>query len=169
MKFDTDYLNKYKLVTWSQSKTLRTICKPVHTINYEIKQFAELLYMRMQEYDGVGIAAPQVWRTIRMAAFATIDIKDKEWNIINTEIMINPKIISTSKEVVLNTEWCLSLPGEEWEVARPKRATIEWLDVRWKKQLRKVEWYNARIMLHEIDHLDGILFIDKLTETSNIA
>jgi peptide deformylase len=76
--------------------------------------------------------------------------------------MINPKVLSTSEETVINTEWCLSLPGEEWEVARPKWATIEWTDVTWKKQLRKVEWYNARIMLHEIDHLDGVLFIDKL-------
>lgn len=162
MKLDGNYLKKYQLVTWASTEVLRTKCKPVHSINHEIKQFAELLRLRMEEHNGVGIAAPQVWRTIRMAAFATIKIKKEERDIINTEVMINPKVLSTSEETVINTEWCLSLPGEEWEVARPKWATIEWTDVTWKKQLRKVEWYNARIMLHEIDHLDGVLFIDKL-------
>lgn len=163
MKLDADYLKKYELITWADTKILRTACKPVHSINHEIRQFSELLIVRMEEYNGIGIAAPQVWRAIRMAAFTTIEIKNEERNIINTEVMINPKVLSISKETIVNTEWCLSLPGEEWEVPRPQWATIERTNIKWKKQLRKVEWYNARIMLHEIDHLDGVLFIDKLS------
>jgi peptide deformylase len=76
--------------------------------------------------------------------------------------MINPKVISISSEKQIDEEWCLSLPWELGSVARPQRATIQRTDLKWKIHLKKVEWYNARIMLHEIDHLNGILFIDKL-------
>lgn len=158
------YLEKYKLVTWATDIRLRTVCKPVLSINHEIKTFAKLLLYRMQEHDWVWIAAPQVGRCIRMAAFVTLDTSSRNAanrNIVREEIMINPVVIAASKHLESDEEWCLSLPWELWKVKRPSWATIQRTDLKNKKQIRKVEWYNARIMLHEIDHLDWILFIDK--------
>ena len=162
----SNYLKKYPLITWATQKVLRTSCKKVHSINHEIKEFASLLLYRMHEYDGVWIAAPQVWRSIKMAAFVTLDTSAKDpwqWTVIHEEIMINPEIIALSKSLETDEEGCLSLPGEQWRVARPSRATIQWINLKGKKVVRKVEWFNARIMLHEIDHLNGVLFIDKIT------
>lgn len=159
---NSEYLDKYTLITGASTEILRTVCKPIKSINHEIKQFAKLLKLRMDENDGVGIAAPQVGRPIRMAAFATLDTGGDDRDIIDVEVMINPKVVSVSKQIEIDTEWCLSLPWEEWDVARPIRATIQWTTPKGNKVTRKVEWFNARVMLHEIDHLDGILFIDKL-------
>jgi peptide deformylase len=81
---------------------------------------------------------------------------------VREEIMINPTIIAVSEQLESDEEWCLSLPWEQWSVQRPSWATIQWTDLKNKKQIRKVEWYNARVMLHEIDHLNWVLFIDKI-------
>lgn len=165
ISIEKKYIEKYKLVTWASDPRLRTRCKPVLSVTHEIQTFANVLFYRMHEHNGVWIAAPQVWRCIRMAAFATLDTSKKDPSdreIIHEDIMINPVVLATSKELMSDEEGCLSLPWELWNVQRPSRATIQWTDLKNRKQLRKVEGYNARIMLHEIDHLDWILFIDKV-------
>ncbi len=76
--------------------------------------------------------------------------------------MINPVVLSSSDTHVRDKEWCLSLPGIEWEVERSKQITVKYTNLQGKDIIKKISGYNARIILHEIDHLDWVLFIDKL-------
>jgi peptide deformylase len=78
--------------------------------------------------------------------------------------MINPKITERSKETILREEACISLPNCTGMVKRHKAITIEFLDIQGKKQNKKYKEFNAVIIQHEIDHLDGILFMDKIVK-----
>ena len=79
--------------------------------------------------------------------------------------MINPKIIEKSKEMILREEACISLPNCTGMVRRHNSITVEFLDLKGKKQTKKYKEFNAVIIQHEIDHLDGILFMDKVIPT----
>ncbi len=76
--------------------------------------------------------------------------------------MINPKIVDKSKEMIIREEACISLPNIVGDVRRHKQIHVEFLDLEGKKQSKKYKEFNAVIIQHEIDHLDGILFIDKI-------
>jgi peptide deformylase len=76
--------------------------------------------------------------------------------------MINPVIVEKSQEIVTSEEACLSVPDVIWNVKRHKSITVEYLDTNGFKKKKKLKNYNAFIVQHEIDHLDAILFIDKL-------
>ena len=79
-----------------------------------------------------------------------------------TIALINPEIIEHSNEKCSDTEWCLSVPGESGEVNRWTWIRVSFLDIEWKKYILKLTDLAARIVQHEIDHLDGILFTDKI-------
>ena len=113
----------------------------------------------MQLYDGIWLASPQIWENIRMIAVCQLDKSEK--NVIFADVLINPKIIKKSKKMFFQEEWCLSLPGLEWEVKRHYEVEVEYTDIEGKKQTLKAKWLNSAILQHEIDHLDGILFYDK--------
>jgi len=76
--------------------------------------------------------------------------------------MINPKIVDKSKEMILREEACISLPNSTGMVRRHKSINIEFIDTKGQKQKKKYKDFNAVIIQHEIDHLDGILFMDKV-------
>lgn len=76
--------------------------------------------------------------------------------------MINPKIVDKSKEMILREEACISLPNSTGMVRRHKSINIEFIDTKGQKQKKKYKDFNAVIIQHEIDHLDGILFTDKI-------
>lgn len=154
--------NRYPLVTWSETPILRTKCSPVKEVNKEIKQFAKDLLVLMKEYNWVWIAAPQVWVDARMAAFSQLSIEKKDRDVISEDVMINPEVLYASDILETDEEWCLSLPRVQGTVARPNEITVSYTNMKGKKVLLKAEGYNARIILHEIDHLDGVLFIDRL-------
>jgi peptide deformylase len=130
-------------------------------VSKEIRLLAADLIELMREYDGVWLAAPQIGRSIRMFAYTQRETTKKKRDLLEEWVMINPKIVHSSQETNLEKEWCLSLPGIEGEVERATTITIAYIDTRWKQQIKKATWYNARILLHELDHLDGVLFIDK--------
>jgi peptide deformylase len=77
-------------------------------------------------------------------------------------VMINPEIIEFSKEEAIDEEGCLSIPNVIWNVKRPVNIVVKYLDLYGKQKTKKLKWYNARIVQHEMDHLDGILFVDKI-------
>ncbi|EKD25666.1 MAG: hypothetical protein ACD_80C00005G0001, partial [uncultured bacterium (gcode 4)] len=81
-------------------------------------------------------------------------------------IMINPKIVDKSKETILREEACISLPNAIGMVRRHRGITVEFLDLKGKKQNKKYKEFNAVIIQHEIDHLDGVLFMDKLVKVA---
>jgi peptide deformylase len=79
-------------------------------------------------------------------------------------VMINPVILKTSEEMVIWEEACLSLPNENGNVKRYQSIHVEYIDTKWNKQKKKYKGFNAVIVQHEIDHLDGVLFTDKCIE-----
>ncbi|HBV58166.1 MAG TPA: peptide deformylase [Candidatus Magasanikbacteria bacterium] len=110
----------------------------------------------MYSADGVGLAAPQIGKNIRLATINKEVTPDKkDW------ILINPKITKHSWKRIKDEEGCLSIPGMKKEVARYAKITIKALDVKGRPLNFQAENLFARVIQHEIDHLDGILIVDK--------
>lgn len=108
----------------------------------------------MYAADGVGLAAPQVGILKRIAV---VDVGEGPLN------LINPEIIETEGQYI-DEEGCLSIPGRQGKVLRPEKVRVEALNEKGEKFTLEGEGLLARALCHEIDHLDGILFIDKLIE-----
>lgn len=137
------------------AEILEQACKPVVKFDRKLAKLLENMYDTMIEYDGVGLAAPQIGLDARIAI---VDIDDE----LGTIEMINPVILETSGEQT-GPEGCLSFPGLFGEVTRPNFVKIEAFDRRGKKYTLEAEEFLARAIQHEIDHLDGILFTTKVT------
>lgn len=156
----------YPLKTGKDNKILRTVCEEVEKITPEIKEFGKILLDLMREYDGVGLAAPQIWENIRMIAttqrkkFPNEKNPDKDF--LWETLLINPEIINTSKEMQTSEEACLSLPWDRGFVQRHQRVEVKYQDLKGKTHQQKYSGFNACIIQHEIDHLNWVLFIDKL-------
>ncbi len=130
---------------------LKEICRPVDKIDKRLKRTLDDMADTMYAADGVGLAAPQVGLPLRMVV---IDVGEGLLE------MINPVIIA-SDGLEADTEGCLSVPKIFGEVERASHVTVEFLDRRHKKKRLEAEKLMARAIQHELDHLDGILFIDK--------
>ena len=113
----------------------------------------------MKEKDGIGLAAPQVGDNIRL-----ITVNTKE----GVLILINPKITKKSFAKEWAEEGCLSVPGVYGKVKRSKKINCIYLDTSGEKKKISAEGLLARVIQHEIDHLDGILFIDKAKEINKV-
>ena len=140
---------------------LRKKSRPFDEVNDKAKQLLEDLYDTLKSTDdGVGLAAPQVG-VLRRAI--VVDLSMDEENPQGPFKLINPVIVKQSGEQVCR-EGCLSIPGKLGDVIRPNKVVVEALDENGKKVKIKAEGLLAVVLSHEIDHLDGILFIDKATE-----
>ncbi len=131
---------------------LRKQCKPVDEITKRVKILVEDMIDTLYEANGCGLAAPQVGILKRICV---IDVGD------GPIVMINPMIISSEGEQ-LETEGCLSNPGKWGKVRRPAKVTATALDLDGNVQLYEADGLFARAICHELDHLDGVLFIDKV-------
>jgi len=118
----------------------------------EIQELVFEMLQTMKEHDGVGLAAPQVGKSLRLC---TIKIEG------GTYVLINPKIKSKSWSKEIAEEGCLSFPGKFIPIKRSKRVKVEALDKEGRETSLKAEGLLARAFQHEIDHLDGILYIDR--------
>lgn len=133
---------------------LRKTSKKVTEINERIKILLEDMVETMYEYEGVGLAAPQVGVLRRVVV---IDIGEGPIK------LINPKIIEKEGEVI-DAEGCLSIPNRVGTVKRPEKVKVEYLDENGEKKVIEGTGLLAKALCHEIDHLDGVLFIDKMIE-----
>lgn len=134
---------------------LRKACKPIEKMTPRLQTLIDDMYETMYEANGVGLAAPQVGILKRIVV---IDIGDD-----NAYTLINPKIIEADGEQT-GEEGCLSLPGLQGTVTRPNHVICEAYDE--DMQLRQIEGEGllARAICHELDHLDGILYKDKVED-----
>ena len=137
---------------------LRKKCREVGQITDRIKLTLEDMLETMREEMGVGIAAPQVGVMRRMF------IAEPEPG--RVYIMINPVMLEQSGSQ-LDDEGCLSVPGKIGTVERPYYIKMEALDINGEKQVYEFSDFDARVMCHEYDHLDGILYIDKALNLRN--
>jgi len=156
----------YPIQTWINNPILRKISVKIEKIDEDIQNFGEELMELMKIYDGAGLAAPQVWKNIRMIATTQWKETKKDLKYLGETLMINPEIIEKSKEIIISDEACLSLPKFKGMVKRHKSVAVEYLDINGKKQVKKLKDLSAFIIQHECDHLDGILFADKLIKNS---
>ncbi len=139
---------------------LRRKSQPVADVSAkEIQELIPQMMEIMLRKDGVGLAAPQVGKNIRLIV---IHLKDE------TLALINPKIIKKSIVKEWGEEGCLSVPGQYGEVKRCKKITVKYLDAKGKPHQVIAEGLFARVVQHENDHLDGILFIDKARNITEI-
>lgn len=131
---------------------LKEVAKPVDFVNKRLRKLLDNMAETMYASEGVGLAAPQVGESIR------IIVCDDGNGLIE---LINPVIIERSEEEELGVEGCLSVPGYFGEVPRAHAITVEAMNRNNKKITIHAEGFLARIFQHEIDHLEGVLFIEK--------
>lgn len=134
---------------------LRKKCKVVDEITPKIKVLLDDMLDTMYDAEGVGLAAPQVGILKRIVV---IDAGEGPLK------LINPEILKTEGSAI-DTEGCLSVPGEQGSVERPERLTVKALNEKGEKIIIEAEGLLARAVCHEVDHLDGVLFIDKIIES----
>ena len=147
-----------------QLEILRSKSIKVQKVSPKLAAFAEEMLETMRAANGVGLAAPQVG--VRQRFFVVELPEDEENNQpCETYILFNPEIVKNSGEQI-GYEGCLSIPGYIGEVARAEKITVKGLNEQGRPVRHKVEGYLARVFQHEIDHLDGILFTDVLTDPS---
>ncbi|MGU3399515.1 peptide deformylase [Brucellaceae bacterium D45D] len=139
---------------------LREVSKPVEQFDAHLRKFADDMLETMYEAPGIGLAAIQVAEPIRLL---TIDLA-KEDQEKSPHVFVNPVIVQSSDEYSLYEEGCLSIPDYYAEVERPARIKVEYLDVEGKSQTMEADGLMATCLQHEIDHLNGVLFIDHISK-----
>ncbi|MGX8681448.1 MAG: peptide deformylase [Spirochaetales bacterium] len=137
-------------------EVLREKCTPVTEFDDALRILIQAMYETMEEADGIGLAAPQVGVDKRFFVVGLPDGTKKEF--------INPQITGTSVETSPYEEGCLSLPNVYHEVIRPSKVIISAQDMNGNPFTLKASGLMARVIQHEYDHLDGVLFIDHLSD-----
>ena len=132
----------------------------VAEVNAEVRRLLDDMLETMYDDDGVGLAAPQVGVLQRMLV---LDYERDEHSKGNPMYFINPEVIWLSDEKVCGTEGCLSVPGQSAEVERFAQIRVRYLDYHGKEQEILADGFLAIVLQHEMDHLDGILYIDRLS------
>lgn len=154
-----------KIETWNKNPILRWIAEKITDKNFKdaVKLGREMLkYIKNPENAWVWLAAPQVWHAIRLVIVSLL--KDRDDENFKTVIMINPEITEHSKITEIDSEWCLSVPWEKWDIERFKTIKLNYTDEKKTPRTLILEWLTARIVQHEVDHLDWKLFTDYLNK-----
>lgn len=150
---------------------LREVAKPVEEVTDELREIAEKMVSVMDEERGVGLAAPQVGVSLRLILLKSLveDFgEDGPSDGPHDIAFINPVIVAR-KGYLTEEEGCLSLPEVKAKIRRSERVTVRAWDLDGKEHEIKSEGIIARAWQHEIDHLDGILIVDKMSPASKIG
>ena len=139
---------------------LRKKCEPLEKVDVDTKKLMDDMLATMYAAPGIGLAAVQVGILKRLVV---IDISKGEEEK-KPIFLINPQIIHQSKKTSVYEEGCLSLPGQFAEIERPAECTIKYIDYNGKEKDLKADGLLATCIQHEVDHLNGILFIDYLSK-----
>lgn len=124
----------------------------------EIQNLIPVMFDSLRVAQGIGLAAPQINRSIRLAV---IEVEGRR------TVMINPKITSYSREKILFEEGCLSLPQEYFLIERSERITVRYEDEHGKEVKKRASGLFAIVVQHEVDHLDGVLIVDRFKNQKN--
>ena len=150
---------------------LKTKCKKIDLGYNDLNNLINNMWETMYSASGVGLAAPQIGKSIRLFIVdASPFAEDKELSLIerNTlktfkKVFINPKITWSSTNLCSFNEGCLSIPDVRDDVKREDQIEIEYQDEKFKNKILKLKGLSARVVQHEYDHIEGVLFIDKLS------
>jgi peptide deformylase len=138
---------------------LRAIAEPIEKIDDEVKQLAKDMLETMYDAPGIGLAGPQIGELRRIVV---MDLA-KEGDPADPIVMVNPEILKYSDETIVTEEGCLSIPELYYDVERPAEVTVRYTDLDGKVVERDAADRLAICIQHEIDHLDGVLYIDYLS------
>ncbi len=151
---------------------LKKVAIEVKSFDHELHKTVKNMFFTMYKAPGIGLAAPQVGLSIRLFCLDTEFERERvtaadgseafKYSNFNSEVFINPKIISREGEVVCQ-EGCLSFPGVFEDIKRSETVTVEYQDLNGETLTTKAEGMRAICIQHELDHLDGIVFLEKLS------
>ena len=139
---------------------LRQLSQPVETVNADVRRLADDMLDTMYDAPGIGLAAIQIGIPRQMLVIDVSNDGEEKQPL----IFINPKILTTSDERSVYEEGCLSIPDYYAEVERPATITVEYIDLEGKQLTAKADGLLATCLQHEIDHLNGVLFIDHISK-----
>jgi peptide deformylase len=141
-------------------KRLRMVSKPVEAVDAQIRALAADMFETMYDAPGIGLAAIQIGEPIRLV---TMDLakKDEERA---PQVFVNPEVVWSSDETSVHEEGCLSIPEYYEDVERPAKVRLKYLDLDGKPHEVEAEGIFATCIQHEIDHLNGVLFIDHISK-----
>ena len=145
-------------------KQLRLVSKPIEKVTPEIRKLADDMLETMYDAPGIGLAAIQVAQPLRLI---TMDLAKRDENgetMAKPRVFINPEIIARSEELSVYEEGCLSIPEYYEEVERPARVRVRFTDLDGTVHEEDAEGLYATCIQHEIDHLNGVLFVDYLSK-----
>ncbi|MCS6931301.1 MAG: peptide deformylase [Acetobacteraceae bacterium] len=139
---------------------LRQKARPVTEADADhVRRLAERMLATMYAAPGIGLAAPQVGEGLRLFV---MDVAGKN-ETPAPQVLLNPEILEASRETELREEGCLSLPNQYADIERPFRIRARWLDLTGRKHEAELDALAARCFQHELDHLNGVLFVDHLS------
>ncbi len=141
---------------------LREKCKKVGKVDKKIKKLVVDMVQTMKKRQGIGLSAPQVGLLKKIITIADLENQ-------RILVLVNPKILKKSRETEINEEGCLSFPDIFLKIKRAKEVEIEGLDINGEKIEIKAQGLLARVFQHEVDHLDGILFFNRLSFIKKIG
>ncbi|HWQ15317.1 MAG TPA: peptide deformylase [Roseiflexaceae bacterium] len=157
-------------------KVLKTRCHPAKLPNPALRQLVADMFETMDAAHGVGLAAPQIGITQRVAVISIPPVVEEREDGTLVEVvprqdyvLINPEIVKRSDQEVIGQEGCLSLPGWYADVPRAAWVTVEYQDLDGRRQrIRRATGLLSRALQHEIDHLDGVLFTERIRDMSTL-
>jgi peptide deformylase len=151
-------------ITLYGDERLNQKCEPVEAMTDDLRQLIADMGETMYSAAGVGLAGPQVGVLKRLLVLDVDQMgpDGAEQGRRRLRAYINPEIVWASDEDESFTEGCLSVPGVEAEVYRPSRIRVRYRDLAWNEREEDAEELLARVLQHEIDHLDGVLFVDRV-------
>ncbi|HET7037262.1 MAG TPA: peptide deformylase [Thermomicrobiaceae bacterium] len=146
---------------------LRQKAIKVRKVDQELRQLAADMFETMHEHRGVGLAAPQIGLLRRFIVIGLAEGMEEDDSPAVELALVNPEIVRASGRQIV-TEGCLSIPNWYGEVPRAKHVTVKARDLNDKEVRIKASGYLASILQHEIDHLDGVLFLDRVEDRSTL-
>lgn len=152
----------YPIVVYGDP-VLKKEAEDIEEGSIDVKKLAEDMFETMKHASGIGLAAPQIGKSIRMFVVDGSPLEDEEDMEDFKKVFINPEIIWEEGKEWAFTEGCLSIPGIREDVSRPERLRINYLDENFEEHEEEFDGMKARIIQHEYDHIEGILFTDHLT------
>lgn len=144
------------------NEILKQKTQPVEKIDNEIKEIVQDMLDTMYKYDGIGLAASQIGILKSIIVYDVEYIKEDEKK--KPVVFINPKIIQTSKSKIEVEEGCLSFPDVFENVLRFEKVKVEYTNLEGKRKILSAKDIEAVVIQHELDHLDGVVFLDRAKE-----
>jgi peptide deformylase len=145
-------------------KQLRLVSRPIEKVTPEIRKLADEMLETMYDAPGIGLAGIQVAQPVRIITMDLAKRDDEGEAQPRPRVFINPEILSSSEELSVYEEGCLSIPEYYEEVERPARVRVRFTDLDGKVHEEDAEGLYATCIQHEIDHLNGVLFVDYLSK-----